>query len=238
MDPILLSIQEYIKSGEYFIDARKWYNYKYLSPITQRTLLAIFCCLMLTPLFTTILNIKSLLPLVRQIRYSILTKESETIGGATIIHANQIKNNPLGSISNLMVKNYVIKKEEYDYNKLKQQFSFIQNNSTRVVFRKFYNYMNIDNQSSPIMIYQKAFKRYINILSTTYNKEDEIVVQFESTAKNISENVMENKIWRATVNFEIDPINLSLPNNSTFNFAVTNYKAELLEDKLKNKNNK
>jgi type IV secretion system protein VirB8 len=31
-DPVLGSIQEYIKSGEYFISARKWYKEKYLKP--------------------------------------------------------------------------------------------------------------------------------------------------------------------------------------------------------------
>lgn len=238
MDPVLLSIQEYIKSGEYFIDARKWYNLKYLYPVTQRTILFIFCCILLIPLFTTALNINSLLPLVKQIRYSISSNNSGFVGGANVIHANQIKNDPLASIATLMITDYITKREEYDYNKLKQQFSFVQNNSTRVVFRKFYNFMNIDNQLSPIMLYQKTFKRFINILSTTYNKDEEVVVKFESLAKNINEEIIENMVWQATIGFDIDQINLNLAINSKFNFVVTSYKLKLLENKLENKNNK
>ena len=145
MDPVLLSIQEYIKSGEYFIDARKWYNLKYLYPVFM------------------LLDI----------------------------------------------------------------FSYL-----------FYNFMNIDNQLSPIMLYQKTFKRFINILSTTYNKDEEVVVKFESLAKNINEEIIENMVWQATIGFDIDQINLNLAINSKFNFVVTSYKLKLLENKLENKNNK
>ncbi len=43
MDPLTNAIQEYIKSGEYFIDARKWYNFKYILPLSHRSLLLLIC---------------------------------------------------------------------------------------------------------------------------------------------------------------------------------------------------
>ncbi len=60
---------------------------------------------------------------------------------ATIKPANEIPNNPLGSIGNIMVSNYVLRREAYDYDRLKEQFAYVQNNSTKIIFRKFYNYI-------------------------------------------------------------------------------------------------
>lgn len=38
-------------------------------------------------------------------------------------------------------------------------------------------------------------------------------------------------IWRAVVDYEIDQIDTNLPPESRFNFAVTDYQVQLLEDK-------
>ena len=37
--------------------------------------------------------------------------------------------------------------------------------------------------------------------------------------------------WRAVVDYEIDQIDTNLPPESRFNFAVTDYQVQLLEDK-------
>jgi len=230
MEPILNSVQEYIKSGEYFKDARSWYNFKYIYPLSQRSFLLIVCTFLLALLIGVMLNISNLFPIVNQVRYSL--KASSYQSSASITKANLIKNNPIASIADIMVKNYLIHREEYDYDNLKKQFVFVQNNSTRIVFRKFFNYMNIDNPTSPILRYQKYIRRSVNILSATYSKSDEVIITFNSIAKNAGGEIFENMVWEATVNFEIDKINLDLPPDSRFNFAVTNYRLKLLQDKM------
>ena len=140
MDPILTAVQEYIKSGEYFKDARKWYNFKYIYPLSQRSFLLIICTLLSAVLIGLILNIKDLFPIINQVRYSLSTVSDQS--SANIIKADSIKHDPRASIADIMIKNYLVHREIYDYDNLKDQFIFIQNNSTRIVFRKFYNYMN------------------------------------------------------------------------------------------------
>jgi type IV secretion system protein VirB8 len=230
MDPILSSVQEYIKSGEYFKDARKWYNFKYIYPLSQRSFLLIICVFFTIILVGLALNIRNLFPIISQVRYSLNTTSYQS--SANIMKADSIKHDSRASIADIMVKNYLVHRELYDYDNLKLQFIFIQNNSTRIVFRKFFNYMNIDNPDSPVMRYQKYIRRSVNIISTEYTKPDEALITFNATAKNTGGEIFENMIWQATINFQIDELNLDLPPDSRFNFAVTNYRLKLIKDKM------
>lgn len=227
---IELDIQDYIKSGEYFIDARAWYNFQYLFPFTQRTLLLIACSLFAIPLLALILNIKSLMPIITQVRYSLETTELLQ-SRANILSTNQISNNPLLSIVDLMLKNYITQRESYDYDSLQVQFIYVQNTSTKLVFKNFYNYMNIDNPLSPIMRYQKSIKRSVNIMGAEYPQEGKAIIKFDTIAKNNSGEILEHIFWLANVSFNIDEVNPKLPHDSRFNFNVTDYQLKLLENK-------
>ncbi len=228
MDKLLKSLQDYIKSGEYFVDSREWYNTTYLYPLVQRSVLLFFFGIMLTLSVIMIASVNSLLPLVQDVRYTIT---AETLKNATITSANHVKNDEISAIADIMIRNYVTHRESYDYDLLRPQFQFIQNNSTRIVFLQFVNFMNIDNPISPVMRYQRNFRRTVNISSITYHKNNVAEVIFTSLVNNISKEVLERVVWKAMINFEIDPINIHLPPKSKFNFAVTNYKLKLIEDK-------
>jgi type IV secretion system protein VirB8 len=228
MDKVLSSVQEYIKSGEYFVDARKWYNYQYLYPLVQRSFLLLFCVVFFILFLGLVVNFQTLLPVIRQVRYAIT---SESLKSATIISADHVKNDPISSIADIMIRDYLIHRESYNYDSLQSQFMFIQNNSTRIIFKQFANFMNIDNPMSPVMRYQKSLKRTINIVSVNYYKNNMVEIIFDSLVKGTSGDILENMVWQATINFEIDSINTHLPPNSKFNFTVTGYKLKLLEDK-------
>ena len=143
MEPIYKSLQDYIKSGEYFADAKEWYKYKYIHPFSQRSFILILSAVICALFIGVVININSLFPSVIQVKYSI-TADTSANKSAQITRANQIENSPLASIIDVLIRNYVLKRESYNYDNLKKQFVYIKNNSTRIVFRRFYNYMNID----------------------------------------------------------------------------------------------
>ena len=58
-------------------------------------------------------------------------------------------------------------------------------------------------------------------------------IKFHSIARNITGDIVEDMIWRVVVDYEIDQIDTNLPPGSRFNFAVTDYQPQLLEDKKK-----
>jgi type IV secretion system protein VirB8 len=137
MDQISKSVQEYVKSGEYFADAKEWHSFKYLYPLTQRSWLVI-CAGIILLLFTIIaLGFSSLLPIVKKIHYSLYTPDIYN-SVAVITNAGQISNNPRASIADVMVRDYITHKEQFDYDRLREQFTYMQNSSTKVMFRKFY----------------------------------------------------------------------------------------------------
>lgn len=227
MSKQLAPSQEYIKSGEYFVDARQWYIHKYTYPITQRSINCVLAFAIFLLLICIIYNIYNIFPLKTPVRYTVLAESEQTT--SSIIPADQIPNNSLGSIADIMVKNYVNTREKYDVLSLKNQFQFIKNTSTRMVFKDFYNFMNIDNPLSPMMRYQKYVKRTIKIISSTYPQKDAAVVRFIASAKDSMGEVFENSEWQATLNFQIDRIDVSLPPDTKFNFFVTSYKLKLLK---------
>ncbi|PCJ29600.1 MAG: virB8 family protein [Rickettsiales bacterium] len=230
MKPLYKSLRESIESGDYFQDSRNWYKYKYIYPFAQRSLVLILSAIIFVIFFGVVLDLYALLPIVSQVNYSIATDYSQN-SNAKIIHANRVPNSPLISIADIMLRNYVKNREHYSYSGLKKQFIFVKNNSTRIVFRRFYNSMNIDNPLSPVMRYQKTIQRQAMIISTHHPFAGKSIVKFATIAQSPSRAHIENIVWQATISYEIDKINTASPSGTRFNFTVTDYKLKLLENK-------
>lgn len=226
------SLKEYINSGQYFEDARVWYRHKYIYPFTQRSFIMILSMIICVLFIGVVINIRNMFPVVIQVKYSIKANSFEN-KSAKIIRANQVENDPLASITDILVRNYLEQREAYTYNNLKEQFVFIKNNSTRIVFRRFYNYMSIDNPASPVMRYQKSINRTVRILNAKFPGRNKAIARFISEARNGAGELVENIVWEATIGYEIDKIDPNLPSGSRFNFTVTDYQLKLIEDRLK-----
>lgn len=230
MNEILRGLREYVNNGEYFTEARKWYNQKYLHPLCYRSMALCAAGLFVMLAIVITMNMQSLFPLVRVLQYSITTGGSgdET---ALITKAEQIPNNPALSISEILLKDYVIKREEYDYNSLASQMEYVKNTSTRVVYKKFYNYLSIDNPDSPVLRYQKDAKRVITVGSVRFIDDSTAEVHFSSQAKDGANQLFEDMAWVATIDFDSDKIKLHAPNDTPFNFIIMEYKLKLVGDK-------
>ncbi|ACR47538.1 virB8a protein [Rickettsia peacockii str. Rustic] len=229
MDPLTNAIQEYIKSGEYFIDARKWYNFKYILPLSHRSLLLLICTIFTLLLTLICININILLPINKKVNYLIKDDAEKQAAVTNTKHSTLVK--PYTSIANIMLQNYVNQREEYNYDILKEQFTFIKNASTSIVYMQFANFMNIDNPLSPVIRYQKLYRRSINILSINNINDNEAVVTFESLAKNSTDAILENMVWEARIGFIMDSISTNTSPDMPFNFTVTSYKLKLLRNK-------
>jgi type IV secretion system protein VirB8 len=63
-----------------------------------------------------------------------------------------------------------------------------------MVFRRFYNYMNINNPSSPVLLYQKDTKIIYSLISSKFLTSTKSEVRFQSIAKNNTGEIFEDKI--------------------------------------------
>ena len=107
------SLPEYIKSGDYFTDARNWYKYKYVHPFSQKSFMILLSLIISILFFVVMMTMKSLFPSVMQVRYSI-NADTSLNKSTQIIRADEIDNDPLASVVDIMLKNYVIKRESYN----------------------------------------------------------------------------------------------------------------------------
>ena len=188
--------------------------------------------MILTLFIGLLINIYDLFPIIIELKYSVNAKTTAN-KTARIIKADHINNNPELSVTDLLIKNYVINRESYNYDNLKKQFINAKNNSTRIVFRKYYDYMGIDNPTSPMLLYQKNATRFITILSTNYINNNKALVKFNAITKNDSGEILENQVWQSTIEYEIDKIKADLPSGTRFNFIVIDYQLKLLENNKK-----
>jgi type IV secretion system protein VirB8 len=92
--------------------------------------------------------------------------------------------------------------------------------------------MNIDNPSSPMLRYQKNSISKADIVSTQYPGNGKAIVKFNSVARNREDKVIDNKLWQASIDYQVDNIQADLPAGSRFNFTVNNYQLKLLKDNL------
>jgi type IV secretion system protein VirB8 len=222
--------------NNYFTQAILWYNNKYLKPLNNRSFAACGLIIILLLLFALCLQIYKLFPIATTLKYAVSFDNSEVDKKIKINPANSVEGNPLNSIARVLVENYVIQREQYDYDRLKQQVIFVNTNSTKAIFNQYYSFISIDNLLSPVLRYQDQIIRKIEPLITVFNSNSTCDVQFRSVASDADNNIIEQMLWQATIEFKIDPIDLAQAPGTKFNFLVTSYKIKLLKNEKSNKN--
>lgn len=222
-------IREYVNSGQYFLDARKWYYHKYITPISHRSIFLVLISLGILILVTVAININVLLPITKQLKYAIFITDG-TDKSASVHNANSVKNDPLRSILKIMIQDYVLQREKYNYENLERQIKYVHKRSNRVSFNNFYNYLNIDNPNSPVLRYQQEARRFITIKQVDFIDDYSAEVHFLSKAIDNKGNTFEDLSWIVLLNFDSGNINLNLPNGTDFRFIVTDYKLKLVGD--------
>jgi type IV secretion system protein VirB8 len=223
------TLHKQLESGDYFIHARKWYYDKYLEIVQQRSILIIANIVLLVILCSLCFCVYNVLPLVVKTSY-IVGGEASAENYLRITKANHINADNNLSLSDILLRNYVIRREMYNYANLQSQFNFLKQNSTRIVFRRFYNAINIDNPDSSILKYQKDFTRTVEIVDVKYIAPGKIDVYFKTSLYKVqSDEKLEEQLWQTSVSYEMDKIDdRKKIDNSNLNFLVTDYQPKLL----------
>jgi type IV secretion system protein VirB8 len=230
-------LKEYIDSRDYFKNARAWYNTKYLLPITHRVWISYAAMLLVLMFVALAINIEKLLPIKQKLTYAInITPSPKALGETNArIEDMRVLNKaimPNRFIARSLLESYVTNRESFSYGNLESQFKYVENTSTRLVYRRFYNYMSVNNPESPLMRYQQYAKRSVTINEILFNSDNEAIVEFNSIAKDSSGSIFENLNWAATVNFDMGKVGERLPNGSPFKFTVVDYSLKLLGEAI------
>lgn len=222
-------IQQYIKSGEYFDDSRYFFHRKYLSPFTESAYVFAILIISIPLMFVLIYRIYFSFPLQERIFYAVYVND---VFGKTSRILNASKDSPKLSVAYFLIKNYVINREKYEYNLIEDQAEYVRNNSTRLVFRRFQNFMNLENPNSPVLRYQKSGFREIKIKNITFQDANTATVFFSSKAiDTLADEVFEDMDWKAEISFESDPITKDYKPKARYGFIITQYKLHLIQNR-------
>lgn len=210
----------------YFQESLLWYNSKYLRPIYQNSLYLILNIITIILLFVLMMTIITLLPITKDVEYIIQTKNNQK---GTIRYLNNNKYSYTQQVAKILLENYVINMEQYDYDNLQQQFEYIFLNSNQNVYNIFKENMSLKNPNSLINLLKNNYKQEITLLDYQMINNNEVIITFkkEIIGNNITK--YENKIYNAYIKYWISNIEKHKENKT--NFQVLNYKSSLLQSK-------
>ncbi|MFV9875728.1 MAG: VirB8/TrbF family protein [Rickettsiales endosymbiont of Dermacentor nuttalli] len=229
MDEINKSLLNYLKSEQYYHDARLWYMRKYIYPILERSLLTFLLLIILTIFLFIIYEVYNQLPL-KKIVPIIVRIQNLTEDTSVIYNIDQKDVSPSISLAKYLVSKYVIWRESYSYDNINVQINKIKNNSTKFVFKQFYNSLSLENANSPVLLYQQHIVRSINIESVSLtNQFQNIIIKFSAKVKDTNRGLEENSLWLANISYDMSDIELIMKKNAQLNFIVTDYNVQQIK---------
>ncbi len=224
-----LGMRKLIESGEYFKDARMWYNQIYVLPFAVRSVVGAQVAITVLLLALLAININILFPLRQQIRYAIGVGDLYDYA-AEISEANTYPNDTQKSIAKVFVETFLKIREGYDYNDLADRMLYVQNTSTKVMYNNYNNYISLDNPESPVLRFQNQAKRIVTIKSINFVTEDNVIVLFNAKAYEHTGKNLEDTDWQATIEFNMDQVDIKQPAGTPFGFTVTDYNVKFIRD--------
>jgi type IV secretion system protein VirB8 len=231
MDAVNQSINEALKSGRYFEDALEWYHYKYVYPFAKIAFLLVIAISVTVAFVVACHTINKLLPLHESSAHAISVKD--TFGVIPNIHSLAKKEeSPQYSLASYLLSHYVMARESYAYKDLDRLQRHVKSSSSPVVYRQYIDIYTNENIQNPKRLYENIINREVEITEIKFIGTRAIpsraLVSFLTRLRKTSMEVLEEKHWVASVNFNLpnieDIANLETPD---LKFVVNNYAVRL-----------
>lgn len=229
MDDLNRSICKYVKSKQYFTDARNWYAHKFVYSISERSFIAILCSVYSV---CAILILSFMSQIDPSDSYTYLVKIKDiTRNYADIRSLGSVKENPQDKIDKYMLSLYVTHREQYDFailNKiLNGEILFLQTNSSPQEYQKYLNEISYHNVASPLYLYQDTVTINAKIEKIILHKNDDNQIKkadvyFTTRTLNIASNNSQTKNYVVNISYIIDNVEEDLTKED-LNFKVLNY---------------
>jgi len=221
------SLKENIETGTYFVEARKWYNYVFLSPIRHNALMfAILISVGVMVLFVGTGIYKSF-PLIQPTQ--IVVNMEDTLDSTSIVR--NLSKPGYGTqelILGHLAEKYVLSREIYDPNTFKTNYFFIMRSTDKDLFNQYYESIsNVNDPNNPGTLYKNGFRTKIKFISYIYDaKNNLIAVNFIKQTYNLNTGISKEEALQAKIGFTTSDYDFNVAKNTRFNFIVTNYAIE------------
>jgi len=219
-------IKENIENGRYFIEARKWYNSVFLSPVRGNAFMLGSSISIILLLFFVFYGLYNTFPLSQQVKVVVFVNNS-------IEYSPFVKNiskagmSAKESILEYLVEKYVKSREIYDPTKFKQNYHYILRSSDKKIFDEYYNKVSSKGGDSPAVLYKNGDRDVFYNISKSYDaKNNFIVLKFAKENYNIVSGKRVTKDFVAKIGFYVSGYNFSEVKNGRLNFIVTHYEVQ------------
>lgn len=226
-----------IEDGSYYVDALEWYTTKYLTPVTERSLISIIAVLVLCLFCLSVFNIRKLSVEIQETPITIYVDHESPDAFSFIKPIAQRYEPAQDAVAKYLLKDYVITREKYmaramsETSTIRKLMKKIKSSSSKSVLNEYQSYMNKTNPYSPFMRYQDHTNRTIKIDSFTFIGDDKTTgkaqVNFTATEQKLgsSEKSSSSK-WQAVLHFRLPDVETIAQTGAPLRFLVKYYRVK------------
>ena len=202
-DSDTVSMEE-ISSGEYFQEARRWYDVLYIRPIHERIFFILCAFIALMTGFFGLIALDGITPLKNEEPFVYLNREYNTIPFTQKIRGTSEDMNTV--LKRFMVTQFVKYHESYAEEKYVSNQRYIRNYGSKDVYRSYKRAIDPKNPRSPLVLYQKNFQRKVYIDGLQLIGESppyQAIVDYTSIVMGQDQRV--SRTYTATMRYEYTP---------------------------------
>jgi type IV secretion system protein VirB8 len=223
MDKRAEEIARDIESGEYFSEAKKWYNTMFVYPLKWSVIMRIIGIAMISITIIMAFNLYKLFPLVTKVQIVTDIKDTINFFPKLVVATDSNKTDRQFVIEALGAK-YVISREGYEAETFKTNYLFLLKSSSKEIFDQYYKSITSKGDSSPLNLYVDKSVAKIKILSKeSAVNANKVTIIFDKDIFSGYGEFQSSSRWKAEVEFYLSNYDFNESTNAKLDFIVTKY---------------
>jgi type IV secretory pathway component VirB8 len=211
-----------IEDGSFFKEGRKWYSLIYMYIMPERAIYVVYSAIALLILLMALISTIMLNPLSRAT--PLLFPMKNVLGEVPRI--KKIRVSPHQQVNDAMqrffIREYVSRRESYDFKKIQTSFRFLRNHSNKNVMSDYRNLIDPNSPRSPINMYGRKSTRQIFIQKVQIGRSDngsindydenrEYYADTYFVASVVSGDSIKNNYWLSRLTFDYKQLQVKQP---------------------------
>ena len=217
------SLKKSIESGEYFIEARKWYNNMFLFPIRYNSFMLGISLSIIIVLFFTFHSLYNIFPLSETVQ--VVVPLNNTLDFVPMLkNISEPGKSTKQVVLEYLATKYIQARETYDPATFKANYYYILRSTDKKLFNDYYENISNAGEQSPALLYKKGLRSKIEVISETYDANNNfIAVNFVKQNYNLLTGENSVQQFEAKIQFLVSDYNFAESENARLNFIVTGY---------------
>lgn len=220
------SIQESIRTGEYFNEARKWYFVLFSNPIAERSFYLITVAIAAVTLIISAMAVMNILPVSSIFPFYVRNNDTmHKLPRITKLRKDHTESQDF-ALMRFFVSQYVVYRERYSQDQFEGSSKFVANYSNQQVLDEYNRMMDVSNPSSPRLLFGDPWmRRVITVTSVKINEKvspNQALVYFTAAVRGT--NSLEAVQYVADLQFIYTPLQAQVELDSVTGENVTRFK--------------